>query len=324
MPPLLLRLGLVAAVVLLVTAPSRASARGRVTVPVKPIQVGPHSYYVRGSASEASNKNQGFMSNAGFVVTPAGVVVFDSLGTPALGEELIRRIRKITRQPIKRVIVSHFHADHGYGLQAFKALGAEVWAHEDGKLYLESELARQRLEQRKRTLAPWVDDSTRLVPADVWLEGDTGFELGGVRFELIHLGPAHSPEDLMMKVSPDGVLFSGDLLFTGRIPFVGEADSKRWLAAIERLLAFEPRVMVPGHGEASTNPAADLTLTRDYLLYLREVMKKAVDDFVPFEEVYRQTDWSRFSRHPAFEAANRVNAYNTYLLLEKESLAQER
>jgi glyoxylase-like metal-dependent hydrolase (beta-lactamase superfamily II) len=263
------------------------------------------------------------MSNAGFVVTPAGVVVFDTLGSPPLGEELIRRIRKITRQPIKRVIVSHFHADHGYGLQAFKAIGAEVWAHRDGKLYLESDLARQRLEQRKQTLAPWVDDSTRLVPADVWLEGDTGFELGGVRFELIHLGPAHSPEDLMMKVSPDGVLFSGDLLFTGRIPFVGEADSKRWLAAIDRLLAFKPRAMVPGHGKASTDPAADLTLTRDYLLYLREVMKKAVDDFVPFEEAYRQTDWNRFSRHPAFQAANRVNAYNTYLLLEKESLARE-
>ena len=126
----------------------------------------------------------------------------------------------------------------------------------------------------------------------------------------------------MMKVSPDGVLFSGDLLFTGRIPFVGEADSKRWLASIERLLAFHPRVMVPGHGEASTHPDTDLTLTRDYLLYLREVMKRAVDDFVPFDEAYRQTDWSRFSSYPAFEAANRVNAYNTYLLLEKESLAK--
>ena len=51
-------------------------------------------------------------------------------------------------------------------------------------------------------------------------------------------------------------------------------------------------------------------------------MQRAVDDFVPFDEAYRKTDWSRFSRYPAFEAANRVNAYNTYLLLEKESLAK--
>lgn len=319
-PLLRVLLGMVIAVV--VAMAPQASAGGRVTVKVQPLQVGPHSYYVRGQASEASRGNQGFMSNAGFVITPAGVVVFDTLGTPALGEELLRQIRKLTKQPIKRVIVSHFHADHVYGLQAFKDAGAEVWAHRDGKLYLDSDLARERLEQRKQSLAPWVDAKTRLVPADVWLEGDTAFELGGVRFELIHLGAAHSPEDLMMKVSPDGVLFSGDLMFTGRIPFVGEADSRRWLEAIDRLLAFAPKVMVPGHGKASERPAADLELTRDYLTHLREVMKAAVDDFVPFEEAYQRADWSRFSGYPAFQAANRANSYNTYLLLEKESLSR--
>ncbi|HSP79575.1 MAG TPA: MBL fold metallo-hydrolase [Myxococcaceae bacterium] len=311
---------LAAAAALLVVVPTLGAAGERVTVKMRPLQVAPHTYYVRGEASEATSKNQGFMSNAGFVVTKAGVVVFDTLGTPALGEELIRQIRKVTKQPIKRVILSHFHADHSYGLQAFKAVGAEVWAHREGKLYLASELARQRLEQRRKALAPWVDEETRLVPADRWLDGDTTFELGGMRFELFYLGPAHASEDLMMKVSPEGVLFSGDLLFAGRIPFVGEADSKRWLAAIDRLLAFEPKVLVPGHGEVSSRPTTELKLTRDYLTFLREVMKKAVDDFVPFDEAYEQTDWGRFSSYPAFEAANRVNAYNTYLLMEKESL----
>jgi hypothetical protein len=41
---------------------------------------------------------------------------------------------------------------------------------------------------------------------------------------------------------------------------------------------------------------------------------------VPFDDAYRAIDWSRFARIPAFDAANRGNAYNTYLLLEKESL----
>jgi hypothetical protein len=80
--------------------------------------------------------------------------------------------------------------------------------------------------------------------------------------------------------------------------------------------------MVTGHGEGSRNPSKDLVLTRDYLTYLRQVMGKAVEDFVPFEEAYRRTDWSRFSSLPAFEAANRVNAYGTYLLMERESLGK--
>jgi hypothetical protein len=41
---------------------------------------------------------------------------------------------------------------------------------------------------------------------------------------------------------------------------------------------------------------------------------------VPFDEAYRKTDWSRFSQVPAFDAANRINAYGTYLLMERESL----
>jgi hypothetical protein len=89
---------------------------------------------------------------------------------------------------------------------------------------------------------------------------------------------------------------------------------------MDRLLALKPTIMVTGHGKVSTDPASDLRLTRDYLLYLRETMGKAVEDFVPFDEAYRKTDWSRFSPVPAFEAANRINAYGTYLLMERESL----
>ena len=72
----------------------------------------------------ASAQNKGFMSNAGFVVTGDGVVVFDALGTPALGRAMLAAIRRITPQPVKRVIVSHYHADHFYGLAAFKDAGA--------------------------------------------------------------------------------------------------------------------------------------------------------------------------------------------------------
>ena len=95
-------------------------------VSVMPLKVGEHSYYVLGEAGLASSANEGYMSNAGFVVTKAGVVVFDSLGTAVLGHKLVNAIKKVTSQPIKRVIVSHYHADHIYGLQVFQDLGAEI------------------------------------------------------------------------------------------------------------------------------------------------------------------------------------------------------
>lgn len=171
-------------------------------------------------------------------------------------------------------------------------------------------------------LRPWVSDALqRFVETDVWLSGDTDFELGGVRFKLRHVGPAHSAEDLALFVVDDGVLYAGDLVFRGRVPFVGEADSRLWLAALDKLIAIEPRVLVPGHGQISMEPAADLTLTRDYLAYLRQEMGKAVAEMIPFEEAYLATDWSRYEFLPAFPEANRVNAYNTYILMEKESIS---
>ena len=291
----------------------------QVTVPMQAVRLGPHSYYVEGMPGAASSENQGFMSNAGFVVTRDGVVVFDALASPPLAEKLVGLIRTITQQPIKRVIVSHYHADHFYGLQVFKALGAEIWAHRLAQGATRTSEAAARLAQRKEALFPWVDDDTQLLEADRFLDGDMDFAMGGVDFALRHVGPAHSSEDMAMLVKQDGVLYAGDLVFRGRVPFVGDADSGAWIAALDKLIALDPRVLVPGHGPPSNEPRADLVFTRDYLQYLRDQMGLAARDLVPFEEAYEKTDWSKYRSMPAFNEANRVNAYNQYLRMEQEA-----
>jgi len=294
-----------------------------VGVKVRALKLAAHSHYIPGMAGAASTRNEGFMSNAGFVVTSAGVVVFDTLGSPSLAQEMVKRIRAVTPQPIRIVIVSHYHADHYYGMQVFQELGAKVWMHEAARGVNGSEDQKLRFEQRKDILGKWINDRTQRFPEpDLWLSGDTDFQLGGIHFRLRHVGPAHSPEDLVMFVQEDGVLYAGDLVFKGRVPFVGDADSGLWLEALDKLIAFKPKVLVPGHGGASDTPVQDLTLTRDYLRYLRQEMGKAVRDLIPFEDAYLATDWSRYKHMPAFIEANRHNAYNTYILMEKESLSK--
>ena len=304
--------------------PARADAHyPPLGVDVTAVKLAEHSYYVPGLAGAASAENEGFMSNAGFVVTREGVVVFDTLGSPSLAQAMLQDIRKITDVPIKYVIVSHYHADHYYGIQVFKDAGAEVWAHKGAKGVIGSEAARQRFEQRKDVLKPWISDTyQRFYEPDLWLEGDTDFLLGGIHFSLRHVGPAHSSEDMALFVKEDGVLYAGDLVFKGRIPFVGDADSKLWLSALDKLLALQATVLVPGHGAASDTPQDDLILTRDYLLFLRREMGKAVEELIPFDEAYSATNWSKYENMPAFIEANRRNAYNTYILMEKESLAR--
>ncbi len=286
---------------------------------VRAVQVAERAWVVQGQAALGSPANRNFISNAGFVVTDEGVLVVDALGSPALATELLAEIRRVTPQPVKFVVVTHYHADHIYGLQVFKAAGATILAHQAGRDYLNSDTALRRLEASRQDLAPWIDGQTRLVPADRWLaEGDTRLQLGGEEVLIRRVGPAHTPEDVVIWLPQRGVLFSGDLFFRGRIPFVGQADSRLWIASLDRLIEFHPRVVIPGHGPVSTDPLADLALTRDYLAHLRATMGEAARNQEPFEAAYAQADWSRYELLPLFRAANRMNAYNTYLLMEQE------
>lgn len=296
-------------------------AAGATTLAAEPLRaqrVSDTVWFVQGEAALGSSANRNFISNAGFVVTSQGVVVIDALGSPALAEELIAAIRQVTPQPIRHVIVTHYHADHIYGLQAFKAAGATIFAHRAGVDYLNSDTAALRLTASREELFPWIDEHTRLVPADRWLDDDTVLEFGGERFHIHHVGPAHTPEDLVVHAEHAGVMFAGDLVFRGRIPFVGQADSRQWIASLGRLIAFKPRIVVPGHGPISTEPLADLQLTRDYLVHLRKTMAEAAANLEPFDEAYAKANWSRFEHLPLFRVANRMNAYNTYLLLEQQ------
>lgn len=282
-------------------------------------QVSPSAWYVEGQSALGSPANQNFISNAGFVVTPAGVVVIDALGSPALADRLIVEIRKVTDQPITNVILTHYHADHIYGLQQLKAQGARIIAHRAGLEYLNSETARLRLDASRQQLAPWIDAKTQLVEADEWIDGAKDLVVGGVLFQIKPIGPSHTPEDLAIYLPSEKVLFAGDLVFRSRIPYVGQADSRHWIAAIDSLLRIDTKVIVPGHGPLSTDPQKDMQLTRDYLVYLRTSMGEAARNLEPFEDAYKATDWSRFEHLPLFRAANRMNAYNTYLLLQNEA-----
>ena len=289
------------------------------TAEMKLVQVSKHTYYVQGAAGVATD-NQGFISNAGAIVTNDGVVIFDTLGTPALAAKMIRLLREVTQQPIKRVILSHYHADHIYGLQVYKEIGAEIYAPRGVLQYLDSPQAAERLEERRFSLDPWVNEQTYLLRPDHILEAGSTQILGGVTMTINYLGGAHSDGDLTLLVEEDRVLFSGDIIFEGRVAFLGDADTRHWLQTLKKMETSGLAGLIPGHGPAASDPNKAITQTRRYLAYIREVMGNAVEELMDFSSAYAQADWSEFADLPAFEAANRRNAYQVYLSMEQESL----
>lgn len=271
--------------------------------------------------------NEGNTSNAGFVITSAGVLVFDALGTPSLGLALLTAIRQRSDAPIRYVVVSHYHADHIYGLQAFRDFADPViLAQEKSAGYLDSdtvqdESAGPRLAQRREALAPWVNAHTRIIEPDIYFTEKVTIAMGDRRFVVRYAGPAHSQSDSMMLVSPDGVLFAGDIVQNGRIPFIGSAtvSTTHWLEQLAAVAKMKPRFIIPGHGQPSTDPEAAIAFTRGYVQYLRQAMGKAVAQWQDFDTAYAHVDWSKYSGLPAFDAINRGNAYRVFLELEAET-----
>jgi len=305
--------------VLSISNPGIAAQYPAVDVPMNLIKVGEHSYYVQGAAGIATD-NAGFISNAGVVITPKGVVLIDALGSPSLADKLLKKIRDISELPILAVLMTHYHADHIYGLQVFKEQGAEIIAPRGTYEYLDAPSAMERLEERRFSLDPWVNEKTYLVKPDRLIEKSQVIALGGMDFQLDYLGSAHSTGDLAVYVKADKVLYSGDIIFEGRIPFVGDADTKTWLDSLRQLQQSDLKVLIPGHGGMAKNPSRVIALNRDYLEFLLQAMGSAVEEMQEFAQAYAATDWSAYEKIPAFAAANRRNAYQVFLALEKAML----
>jgi glyoxylase-like metal-dependent hydrolase (beta-lactamase superfamily II) len=144
-----------------------AAVVAQATIRPTPVLVAPNSYMVQGLSALGSSANRNFISNAAFVVTKDGVLVIDALGSPALARELLAEIRRITPAPVRYVVLTHYHADHIYGLQVFKEAGATVIAHQAGREYLNSDTAALRLQaSQRRWPLPWTRRRGSFRPID--------------------------------------------------------------------------------------------------------------------------------------------------------------
>jgi len=286
------------------------------------IKVSEHVYYVQGIAGTPT-KNKGFISNSVAIITDEGIIIFDALGTPSLAKRFVNQIKKISNKPIKKIFISHYHADHFYGLQGLLSPKVEIYAPAGAQNYLAREGAQIRLNTRRKALKPWLNETTKLIPADHYLTKDMQFKFGGLDISVLLFGSAHSDGDLSLYIKQDQVLLSGDLLFTGRIPFIGGENIKNWITKIDALSKLPSKWIIPGHGAAFKEFKRGSKLTKNYLILMESVMTTGVEDLMSFDEIYKTTDWSEFEKLPTFEDGNRINAYRVFLNAEKAALDQQ-
>jgi glyoxylase-like metal-dependent hydrolase (beta-lactamase superfamily II) len=281
----------------------------------KPQQVIDGVWSAIGATAPSRYENSGHNNNLSFVITSEGVLVVNAGASYLLAEALHTEIKKITDQPVKFVVLENGQGHAMLGSNYWQAQGATVIAHKDAAHEIE-ENAMDILEQQKETIKEKAE-GTEVVMPDETFEDKKVIEMGGVRIELLKLGPAHSPGDIIVWLPEKKLVISGDMAFHQRmLPLFEHTNTAAWIETWDKFAELGAEYVIPGHG-APTDMAEVTRYTKDYLVYLRENVGAVIDDGGSLLEAY-EIDQSAYMHLPTAEFLSKRNAGQVFQMMEFE------
>jgi glyoxylase-like metal-dependent hydrolase (beta-lactamase superfamily II) len=197
-------------------------------------------------------------------------------------------LRVIDGRPVSHILVSHTHRDHSpLAARLKQATGAIVAAegpHRPARPLGTGEAARLDA-GGDRDFRP----DLRLADGDV-VDGD-GWSLRTV------LTPGHSANHATFALEGTGILFSADHVMAWSTSIVAPPDGAMadYMASLDRLLARDDRILLPGHGGPVTSPQSFMRGLKAH----RRMRERAIverlrkgDRSIPemVKAIYRDTD----------------------------------
>jgi glyoxylase-like metal-dependent hydrolase (beta-lactamase superfamily II) len=257
-------------------------------------------------------------SNAGIIDLGEQTLIFDTFDSFRAAEDLRVSAEQLTGREATCVIISHAHADHWCGNQAFNTRVPILTAHgireempratgwlralkespsqledairEDQELlrietdprWIASlELSLRSMRQRLEVL-PYLE-----LTLPTWtFSGTLGFHGTRRRAELIEVAPAHTSHDLYLLLPEDRIAFIGDLGFFGCQPYMASCEPQAWIEQIGRLEEADAEILVPGHGRLGTK--ADLAVQKQYIAMLPGLVAEAIAEGLSPEDLVQR------------------------------------
>ena len=282
----------------------------------KPVEVIPNVFSAIGATAPPTYENSGHNNNLSFVITTNGVVVINSGASVRLASALHEEIKTITNQPVKLVINENGQGHAILGNLYWSQLGVDILAHED---------AIQEIEQNSYTILERMKSYNRdkaigtevIIPNKSFSEKII-FNLGGLEFHVLHLGPAHGPGDTQVWLPQLSLVIAGDMAFHERmLPIFENTCTKCWLKTWdEKFAPLNATYVIPGHGHP-TNMAQVTRFTRDYLKDLRTKVLEVLDNGGNLAEAF-YVDQERWRSLDTFEELAKRNAGRVFEEMEFE------
>ena len=219
-------------------------------------------------------------SNSGLLNRGGGLVV-DTFWDLPHTRQMIETYARVWKRPARRVVNTHRNGDHCWGNQLFpdaEIIGHRLCAAEFGKERPEFMQTLRNggtssdpvLAAFARRLAEWDFAGVELRPPTTLVDERLTLDLDGIQAHLIYVGPAHTSGDLIVHLPTERIVFTGDILFRLCTPVGWEGTFDRWIAALDRIVALAPEVVVPGHG-----PLCGLEGPREMKAYLQYVLAES-------------------------------------------------
>lgn len=217
-------------------------------------------------------------ANCLLIVSGEEAALVDTPYDRAMAEALIGAAETVLPGAVRTIVNTHVNGDHTFGNGCFP--DAEIIATKASAEHLCHEPSPQQMHflthqtpadqplgwYARRHFGRYRYEGVESVPPTVTFSGRYELTVGDIAAELIEVGPAHSAGDLVVHFPDRGVVCAGDVLFAGDHPVHWNGPLGSVIAACETILAWEPEVVVPGHGAVMSREDVQC-----YVTYLREL-----------------------------------------------------
>ena len=248
-------------------APQQATgapgATPQASVTVSPINPPKNSIYVASGAT---------VSNNGIIIGDSGVILVDT-GISSAAENLeLAQIKSLTAKPITAAILTHSDGDHVNGVSVLPA-GITIIAQQNCK---------KEMEEAAKTI-----QSPLFFPLPTkTVDMKDAMTIDGVRFEFLHVAPAHTSGDLVIYLPDEKIVFAGDII-TDTMPYPlihleKNGSSEGWIETVSAMLQLDANTFVTGHGmphtKAEVQQRLDATKARRAQIQSLVAQGKSLDE----------------------------------------------
>ncbi len=213
----------------------------------------------------------------GFVVTREGVVLIDTPLVPQQAKDWRQQIAEQSKHAdVSYIVLTDHHRGHALGCQYF--MPAQVIGHErvykEMKGYTDNFRERVRNSFRREPAIQAQLDVIEFIPPHITFTDRACFFMGDTQIECIHVG-GHTPATSIVWLEKERICFVGDTIWTDQHPYMAQANSREWLAALNLIQELAPDKIVPGHGQPCT--VTDIKRLAGYISKMRDGVTRCLE-----------------------------------------------